>query len=152
MAKGKALTLKWKAEPGVSYAAVEAKVRIGALNGLNAIGLVTVNHIKASLLRGGRSGIVYSKYAPRRQHQASAPGEYPATDTGRLAGSLGFDAGNNGDGFDVSVEMFAAAVYAIPLELKPSSRGGRPFMSRGVREKEGQYSFILTAAIKEALR
>jgi hypothetical protein len=30
------------------------------------------------------TGTVYEKYNPKRTHQASAPGQYPATDTGRL--------------------------------------------------------------------
>lgn len=152
MPQGSALTLKWRAEPGLTYEGAEARIRAGAIKGLAAIGLVTTNHIKASIQRGGRGGIVYQKYAPRRTHTASAPGEFPATDTGRLVSSIGFDAGNNGDGFDASVILFASAVYAVPLELKPTSRGGRPFMSRGLREKQDQFGAILTAAIREDLR
>jgi phage gpG-like protein len=40
--------------------------------------------------RGG-SGQTYEKYNPRRTHTASAPGQYPATDTGRLASSVRVD-------------------------------------------------------------
>jgi phage gpG-like protein len=35
-----------------------------------------------------KSGVVYQKYIPRRTHQASAPGQYPAQDTGRLMASI----------------------------------------------------------------
>lgn len=149
---GKALTLRWHAEPGIGYAGAEARIRAGAQRGLDAIGLVTVSHIATNIQKGSRSGRTYKLYAPRREHQASAPGEYPKTDTGRLVSSLGHEAGMNGDGFDISVIMFASAAYAIPLELKPSSRGGRPFMSRGVRETSPKYSAILNAAIREELR
>ena len=31
-----------------------------------------------------KSGKVYEKYNPRRTHQASAPGQYPSSDTGQL--------------------------------------------------------------------
>lgn len=143
---GKALELKWRGTPGASYKGLEDRVLAGARDGLNAIGLVTTNHIKASLLRGPKSGRVYQLYGPRRTHQASAPGEYPATDTGRLASSIGYEIATGG-GYDLSVVMFAAAEYAIPLELKPSSRGGRPFMSRAVDEEQRDYGAILTKAI-----
>lgn len=146
----KALTLKWKGTPGASYAGLEAKVLAGAQDGLDAIGLLTINHIRAGIMRGPKSGHVYAKSSPKRQHRASAPGEYPATDTGRLAGSLGYEPA--GTATNPQVVMFAGAAYAIPLELKPSSRGGRPFMSRGVREQQGRYSQILSAAIEARLR
>ena len=35
-----------------------------------------------------KSGVTYEKYDPRRTHTASAPGQYPATDTGRLLGGV----------------------------------------------------------------
>lgn len=38
--------------------------------------------------RGPASGRTYRKYNPRRVHQASAPGQFPMTDTGRLASSV----------------------------------------------------------------
>ena len=40
--------------------------------------------------RGGGSGQVYRR-GTRRQHRASAPGEYPATDSGRLVGSIAYE-------------------------------------------------------------
>ena len=40
---------------------------------------------------GPASGIVYELYMPRRTHQASAPGEPPMSDTGRLASSIQFE-------------------------------------------------------------
>lgn len=35
-----------------------------------------------------KTGRVYQKYKPRRTHQASAPGQYPAADTGSFGNSL----------------------------------------------------------------
>lgn len=147
---GKALTLKWQGTPGAAYEGLEHKVLAGAQDGLNAIGMVTVSHIKAALLRGPKSGRVYSKYSPRRDHRASAPGEYPATDTDFLADSLGYDPG--GSATLPTVTIYAGARYAIPLELKPSSQGGRPFMSRGVAEKREDYGRIISLAISERLK
>lgn len=146
----KALTITWQSEPGTSYEGAEAKIRAGAVDGLNAVGLVTINHIRASLLRGPKTGRVYHKSNPKRLHRASAPGQYPATDTGRLAGSLGYEAG--GTPTFPEVELFASAEYAIPLELKPSPKGGRPFMSRGIAEKRDDYSTIIRLAVAERLK
>lgn len=47
-----------------------------------------MNNAVQSIQRGDKSGRVYRKYKPNRTHQASAPGEAPASDTGRLAGSI----------------------------------------------------------------
>jgi phage gpG-like protein len=44
----------------------------------------THNFAKEGIQRGPKSGRVYGK----RGHRASAPGEYPASDTGRLASSV----------------------------------------------------------------
>lgn len=49
--------------------------------------------IKLGYQRGPASGRTYQKYNPRRLHRASAPGEAPATDTGRLVGSVNSDIG-----------------------------------------------------------
>lgn len=44
--------------------------------------------VKKAIQRGARTGRVYQKYQPRREHRASAPGEAPATDTGTLVSSI----------------------------------------------------------------
>lgn len=152
---GKALTLAWKGTPGQSYAGLEDRIAQGAADGLNAIGLVTTNHMKQSLQKGPKSGVVRKLSNPTRVHQASAPGEYPATDRGELVRSIGYDTANPKDfaqGMGIGMVMFASARHAIPLELKPSSRGGRPFMSRAVNEKKEGYGKILTVSIKERLK
>lgn len=47
--------------------------------------------IKRRIQNGPASGRVYQKYNPRRVHQASAPGQAPMTDTGRLVSSIMLD-------------------------------------------------------------
>jgi len=39
-------------------------------------------------IQAGGTGRVYQKYNPSRTHQASSPGEAPATDTGKLVNSV----------------------------------------------------------------
>src|SRR5262245_27888536 len=46
------------------------------------------NHFIRSVSRGGGGGIKYGK------HRASAPGEYPATDSGRLVNSVDYQMDN----------------------------------------------------------
>lgn len=133
-----------------SYADAEERIREGAIDGLNAIALVTTSYIKASIQKGPATGKVYHRYGPKRIHQASARGEYPATDTGRLVASIGFE--NDDVLLRPGVIIFANAAYAMPLELKPSSKGGRPFMSRAIRERQEDYGKILSAAINARLR
>lgn len=89
----------------------------------NAI-ISTVTIIKArvqeGINRGPKSGKVYEKSNPRRVHQASAPGEAPASDTGRLAASIYID-----------IDPFAATVgsrlvYARYLEYGTRKMAPRP--------------------------
>jgi len=56
----------------------------------------TMDLAKAGLAGGPKTGIVYEKYKPRRTHQASAPGQYPANDTGDFSN---FIKTAYGDGF-----------------------------------------------------
>ena len=42
----------------------------------------------AGIMGSPKSGRTYKKTNPNRTHTASAPGQYPATDTGRLASSV----------------------------------------------------------------
>ncbi len=148
---GKALKLTWRGTPGQSYKDVEAKVLAGATKGADAIGLITTNAMKAAIQRGPKTGALYQLYLPRREHRASAVGEFPASDTGKLVASIGYDTGAS-DGYDVAVTMFAGAAYAMPLELKPSSKGGRPFMGRTIDTQKAGYPAILKASIDAELK
>lgn len=79
-------------------------------------------HAIKSIQRGTKSGIEYQKYSPRRKHRASAPGEAPATDTGRLANSIQADI----EGKQATV--FTNVEYAPWLEFGTQAMKPRPFM------------------------
>jgi len=68
-----------------------------------------------------KTGRIYERGG--KVHQASAPGEAPATDTGFLVNSIG----SRSAGHHVA-EVFAGASYAIELELGTSRMEPRPFM------------------------
>jgi phage gpG-like protein len=82
--------------------------------------------------RGPASGRVYKKYRPDRTHQASAPGEYPASDTGRLASSIQFEPPTS-KSKPVGV-VGTNLAYGALLEFKSPARGGRPWLLRAFNE------------------
>lgn len=116
---------------------------------------LVVRTAKDGIRKGPKTGRVYTHRfpsvfvgGPRRAqdrrgqpHRASAPREYPAADTGNLMRSIHdehekpVDAAEAGDGF--TIEVAAEAEYAVPLELKPPEKGGRPFLRRALWESRG---------------
>lgn len=90
--------------------------------------LTLETHARAvrGIQRGPATGRVYGN------HQASAPGEYPMTDTGGLAASVQFDLPTS-EAKPIG-KVGTRLLYGKFLELKPSSRGGRPWLSRAFRE------------------
>jgi HK97 gp10 family phage protein len=64
-------------------------------------------------------------------HQASAPGQPPATDTGRLLNSIGHTVGSDADGLYADVS--ARVAYAVFLELGTRYMAPRPFLRPALR-------------------
>ena len=83
-----------------------------------------VHETAVSGLQSGGSGETYVKTDPNRIHQASAQGEYPATDTGRLVSGTFIEFGDDYAAVYTNVE------YGRTLELRPPERGGRPWLTR----------------------
>tara|TARA_R110002020_G_scaffold127320_1_gene285676 strand:- start:37 stop:483 length:447 start_codon:yes stop_codon:yes gene_type:complete len=75
-----------------------------------------------SIQTGSKSGIMYQKYNPRRQHRASAPGESPASDTGNLVNKIIVK--NSKD----QVQVQSNAHYSKFLEYGTSKMQPRPFL------------------------
>lgn len=76
------------------------------------------------VLRSPASGRVYEKTSPKRTHIASAPGQPPATDTGRLAGSIrAIESGTTHAAVEAQVD------YAVHLEFGTRRMAARPFMT-----------------------
>lgn len=100
--------------------------------------------------RGGRSGRVYEKYAPRRTHQASGPGEAPKTDTGQLANSavVMHTPGTR------SAQVVVTAPYAAALEFgSPGNNlAPRPALGPATKEEEPRYLARVQNAVAATLR
>ena len=97
-------------------------------------GMLVRNEAVDSILRGVKSGEMVTRYNPTRQHQVSAEGEAPASDTGRLANSIAHDVVKEGNSFIGRV--IASTEYAIHLEFGTSKMGARPFLRPALHESE----------------
>ncbi len=151
----------------VRLAGLRGRVRRLAKKELGTIVEHVANRAKEGIQKGPKTGRVYTTlfftrgegagayavpYGSRPPHQASAAGEYPASDTGNLMrlvwsavddpigdlGAMSAATALNYDFVDVDVnltgEVGCEADYAIPLEYKAPSDGGRPFMRRALNE------------------
>lgn len=104
-----------------------------------------------SIQRGPASGRIYQKYNPRRTHQASAPGEAPMSDQGRLVGSIQFELPSAGDKTPEGV-VGTNLDYGKFLELKPSTRGGRPWLKPAFDRTAADAQRLLTSTYKAQAR
>ncbi len=84
--------------------------------------LIRTEAIK-SIQTGAKSGVMYQKYNPRREHRASAPGQAPASDTGNLVSKIIVKQKSS----DV-VHVESNANYSAFLEYGTSKMQPRPFM------------------------
>ena len=105
-------------------------------------------HRFPSVFIGGRMRAVDKRARP---HQASAPGEYPAGDTGNLMNSIFTDEFVEPEE-KMTAEVWADAAYAKPLEYKPPHRGGRPFLRRALMEEHADTVGGVVGAIVDAIR
>ena len=92
--------------------------------------------------RGPATGETYEKYNPRRTHTASAPGQPPQSDTGRLASSIE----NRVDG-DTGY-VFTRVDYGKHLEFGTSKMAARPWLLPSVEEDAPRFLEGLRSIIK----
>ena len=110
---------------GIS-ADIRKKIQQVITYGVNA----TRNTAVDNILRGAKSGETYVKYNPRRTHQASASGQFPASDTGFLANNIVTNMQGNG----LEGEVISQAEYSQYLEYGTSKMGARPFMQPSLEQ------------------
>lgn len=112
-----------------------------------ATGLEIQGDIKKRIQRGPATGRTYRKYNPNRLHTASAPGEAPATDTGRLVNSITFK-----DEGKASVSVFSLLAYARYLEFGTFEIAPRPSWVPAVEEARPKFVRRMEAAIAGEIR
>jgi len=114
---------------------------------IDATGLELRGNIIKNYQRGPASGATYEKYNPRRTHRASAPGEAPATDTGRLASSVNYKK----DGA-MSATVGSEIVYAAMLEFGTSRIAPRPAWVPAVEAMRSKFERRIQDALARATK
>lgn len=100
----------------------------GLARDLKRRGVKVQRAVKRSLHQAG-TGRAYTH--GNVTHVASAPGQPPATDTGRLAASIAEELGRDSTSL---VERIGTNVeYALPLEYGSRTMAARPFLRPGLR-------------------
>jgi len=99
-----------------------------------------------SIMRGKKSGIIYHRRGVT--HQASAPGEAPAADTGELAGSITTEYNAK----LLTGTITAKAIYAAALEFGTQTIEPRPFMRPALDSQRARIQEELQAAVAKALK
>ena len=101
---------------------------------------------KQSIQGGKRSGRTYTRRSVR--HQASAPGEYPKTDTGQLVASLFFRVAAD----KLSALFGTKLAYGRWLEYGTSRMLPRPWLRPTFKALKDRISARVAVAVGEAIR
>lgn len=133
-----------------AVASVEAQRQVGKAVLKTAVSLRT--DVIKRVQSGPASGRTYELTNPKRTHTASAPGEAPATDQGRLVQSITF----NKIG-PMTATVGSDAVYAAALEFGHNYGGGRvieprPYFTPAIEAMRETYIRDLEAALSEAFK
>jgi HK97 gp10 family phage protein len=126
----------------------QTAVRLSGTRGLVEAALILERKIKQKLSQPG-TGRIYPR--GKKVHQASAPGEPPAVDTGRLRSSIGHDE-TQILGETISVRVGTNVDYATPLEYGSYKVKPRPFMRPALEEAKPEMSDAVTAELQHATR
>jgi len=113
-------------------------------NGLETI----ATDVRQSMSRGKHTGRIYRKYNPRRDHQASAPGETPAVDTGVYVGQITTVMDKDGRGGQVESRGRQAAI----LEFGAGRVAARPHMDPALKRNQKRIMDRVAADIDAAIK
>lgn len=108
---------------------------------LEEAGTIVQAEAQRLILDGPKTGKVYQKYSPRRQHQASAPGQPPANDLGFLAANIVLDRVLVPSG---RIIIASLAPYSRGLEFGTRFMRQRSFMRRAIANTRGA---VITAFV-----
>jgi HK97 gp10 family phage protein len=109
----------------------------------------TVLAIRNEVIDGIRqpgTGRTYEKYNPRRTHRASAPGQPPATDTGRLISSIYFDLK------PLTATVGSRLAYAYWLEFGTRKMKPRPIWMKTVNRESERLRERIISNLKAAAK
>ena len=107
--------------------------------------LLVETEAKRSIQRGPKSGKIYKRGGVT--HQASAPGEAPATDTGVLVGSVSHRVKR--DGFEA--EVGTNVKYGAHLEFGTSKMAARPWLQPALEANRDKITKRIITEVNKAL-
>lgn len=114
---------------------VQAAVDLNLAGGVKLV----ENDAKKAVARGPKTGRIYKRRGVT--HQASAPGQAPATDTGMLARNIVSSAK---DGVAV---VEARTKYAVHLEYGTRRTAARPFLTPAVERNRARIQGLVRSAV-----
>lgn len=122
---------------------VKQAVQRGVINGTELVRTTMVEKIQS----GNKSGRVYTRGGVT--HQASAPGEAPASNSGRLVQSI-----QTSYEFTIVLKgtVNASTEYAAPLEYGTQKMAERPFARPSLQEKQNEIIQGIADEITGALK
>ena len=129
--------------------ALDAAIAGGTRTGLQ-IGAELVRGEAVRLIQQGpKTGKVYQKggrLLPRRTHQASAPGEPPASDTGDLVGKIHARRDESGD-----YEVGTKVTHGLYLELGTKTIAPRPWLFPALESKRSAVADQVTKQVAKRI-
>lgn len=123
----------------------EKAIRSAVKRGLQQWGYLIVSEAQKSIQTGPKTGRVYVRGG--LSHQASAPGEPPASDTGRLAASGRYELIGNGN----VLQIVFGTDYAFYLEYGTSTMAARPFIRKAVKKTRKKGKAIILEEVRKAM-
>lgn len=120
-------------------------IRRAAARGVFRGGQLVRTHAVRSILGGAKSGRIYVRRGIA--HQASAPGEPPASDTGRLANSIDVKL----DAVRVVATVSASTRYAAFLEYGTQKMAPRPFMRPALAAQVDNIEAAIASELRKVL-
>ena len=130
--------------PTVSIVGLTDEVKKVVMATMEAGARLVLNDANRSIANGPKSGRVYKR--GNVEHQASAPGEAPATDTGRLIASGRAGAEVKGDVIRALVEY--KVDYAAYLEFGTRKMAPRPYLIPAIERNRARIAKLISDALK----
>lgn len=134
------------ADLGVQFKALDEEYTQRTLRALDAAGLIVQNAARRSIVDGPKSGRLYKRGSV--VHRASAPGQPPANDTGRLLGTIVYRV----LGLQLAVEITAGTIYAKFLEFGTRKMEPRPFMNPALTNNLDKVRAVMRAVLSTPVR
>ena len=130
-----------------ALASMSDEIRANVSRAVIGTALEIQGEAKERVQRGSKTGRVYKLSNPTRTHQASAPGQAPATDLGRLVNSITFDQRGQ-----LSAVVDANALYAAYLEYGTRHIAPRPFFRPAAEAKRQTFGERVAKAVARGMK